>query len=482
MSKIKWSPYQKEIFKFCAKGKGNGIVQAAAGAAKTTTIVKALEYCQGTTVFLAFNKSIATELSKRGVNGQTFHGLCYTSVRKGLGVKRVDSNKVYSIMKKTLNPIQLKRYASVIQKLVGLAKNSGVGIIYDHNEIYSIMNDHDISNDQFSGGTISELVDLYKKIFDMSVNDHSCIDFDDMIYFAAKYELPLPKYDFIFCDELQDTNIIQILILKQMMTPKTRFIGVGDRHQSIYMFRGAVSNAMEQIKKEFDCQEFPLSVSYRCAKEIVRYAQKYNHDIEAFESSPEGKVYEMGSNWSINDLQSTDMVVCRTTKPLVSTAYKCIQRGIPAMILGRDIGKGLKSIITRLAKSNPSILNLITEMEVYKAREVEKYTRLNQLNKAESVIDKIDTILCVISGLSNDNYTVSKLLESIDLLFAEKKNAILFSTIHKAKGLESERIYWMNYHQCPAPWAKTLEAKKQELNCCYVAVTRAKKELYLIRE
>jgi len=53
-------------------------------------------------------------------------------------------------------------------------------------------------------------------------------------------------------------------------------------------------------------------------------------------------------------------------------------------------------------------------------------------------------------------------------------------TIHKAKGLEANRVFWLDRSQCPAKWARQPWQQQQEVNLCYVAATRAKQSLFLI--
>lgn len=75
-----WSPYQSALFDWAANGLGNIMVMAVAGSGKTTTGVEMTRRMRGRHIYLAFNKAIATELSTRGVNGKTFHSLCYGPV------------------------------------------------------------------------------------------------------------------------------------------------------------------------------------------------------------------------------------------------------------------------------------------------------------------------------------------------------------------------------------------------------------------
>lgn len=475
---MKWSSYQKAIFKWCRDGKGSAIVQAVAGSGKTTTIVKAIEFLEGSTLFLAFNKSIANTLLDKNVNAKTFHGVCFSAVRKGLEIKNVDADKLHKIIKENLDYDARKLYQNAIKRLVGLAKQSGVGILCGDDEFQRLFNDHDIELDSIQGN-LPDFFRYTKLIFEASIRDRRSIDFDDMLYLTVKHDIPLERYDNILVDESQDTNAIQRAILKKLMKSKSRLIAVGDKNQAIYRFRGADSNSMDLIKNEFNCIELPLTVSYRCGSEIVNYARKYSSYIEPAPNAHKGSVTVL-DKFDVSTLKKQDYVICRVTRPLISMAYKCMNQRIPVTVLGRDIGKNLKTLINKC--TGTTIDDLIVNLEAYRAIEINKLVKLEQESKIETINDKVDTILSLCDSLPISNRTVEELHNVIDTLFSEKKNAVIFSTIHKAKGLESNRVFWLNYHQCPPKWAKKPEDVQQEINICYVAVTRAKEALYLVKE
>ena len=74
----------------------------------------------------------------------------------------------------------------------------------------------------------------------------------DMIWMPYVFNLPVQKYDFVFCDEAQDLNNAQIKLVLKACKKRGRIFTYGDPHQAIYRFRGAASDAMERIKKELD--------------------------------------------------------------------------------------------------------------------------------------------------------------------------------------------------------------------------------------
>ena len=70
----------------------------------------------------------------------------------------------------------------------------------------------------------------------------------------------------------------------------------------------------------------------------------------------------------------------------------------------------------------------------------------------------------------------------IDMLFNNNAQALTLATIHKSKGMEAVRVWWLNSSKCPSRWAKQEWQKQQEINLCYVAVTRAKQNLLYIED
>ena len=73
---------------------------------------------------------------------------------------------------------------------------------------------------------IDTLIDYASNILRISNRDRRVIDFDDMLLFTLLYKSQYKKYDFVFIDEVQDTNGVQRTILKKLLKPQGRFIAV----------------------------------------------------------------------------------------------------------------------------------------------------------------------------------------------------------------------------------------------------------------
>ena len=122
-----------------------------------------------------------------------------------------------------------------------------------------------------------ELLRAYEK----EKREHGKIDFDDMLFNCAQLlredERVLSKwqgrFDYIQCDEYQDTNNIQKDILYLLSEKSGNLCVVGDDDQSIYRFRGADSSIMLAFPKDFpDAKKIFMSTNYRSAQKIVDMA------------------------------------------------------------------------------------------------------------------------------------------------------------------------------------------------------------------
>lgn len=272
------SPEQQLCIDTACGTSDNLLITACAGGAKTTTmclIARAVGPGRRI-VALAFNKDAATALAGKMpyyVESKTFHGFCYDALGTHLkGKPRPDSNRCKWFLK-DLVPDWKTRSAieSDVLTLVSRFKST-------INAISSIS----ISNvaDDFGLDVGPSVIALAEKILNKCLETpFKSVDFDDMLWLCYYLNVPFPPVSLILLDEAQDTNGVQRALLQricsQQATNLVRLIAVGDPHQSIYGFRGASANAMEELRKDFGMTPLPLSVSYRCSQAVVTEAQKY---------------------------------------------------------------------------------------------------------------------------------------------------------------------------------------------------------------
>jgi DNA helicase-2/ATP-dependent DNA helicase PcrA len=480
---MEFSIYQNNIFKFLAETVRNLVVRAGAGSGKSTTLVEIVKRLGGNTLLLAFGKDIAEALKVRGVNARTFHSLTYQPVTRfysSMSRAQVDSNKVRNLIRERYSDADQRTYGAFVFKLVGLAKNSGMGFLVDDTEQNwdDIAAKHDLEIED-GKGSYREAIERSRAMLSISneAAKRGLLDFDDLLFLAVKDGITLPTFDNVLVDEAQDTNAIQRAILRKIMRPDSRLVAVGDPSQAIYGFRGADSDAMDLIKSEFDAEELPLTVSYRCATNIVKYASQFGV-IEAAPGAEEGVVTTVKRETKHVDLmEARDLVLCRITKPLIELAYDLMMARKPAYMMGRDIGEGLVNLIKK--QQAKGVDQLITKLDVSTAREIERAKAKGDDAKAERAEDRRDCVMFLIGTLPENERTIPELIRIIENLFKNKADAVVLATVHKTKGLEASRVFWLN-HDYVSKWARQDWQKQQEKNLRYVAATRAKSELVLI--
>ncbi len=494
------SPNQAAIFDFIRDGKGSAIVEAVAGSGKTTTIIESLAYVpEGASVLmLAFNASIAKELGARiealgkrtgrdtaKIAGKTFHSLGYGAIMKALNGTRpnVDAGKVRKLAKEILGATDYELYADFACKLVGLAKGQGIGALEPDTDSawFDIIAHHDITLDSMAANMESGIA-IARRLLSASneAAKRGNLDFDDQLYLVLLWGLRLWQNDFVFIDEAQDTNPVRRALAKLALKPGGRLVAVGDRRQSIYGFTGASHDAMDLIEAEFNCAMLPLSVSYRCARNVIAKAQEIVPHIEAWDAANDGTVSTQSIKEALGTLTQTDAILCRQTAPLVCLAFKLIASGRGCAILGRDIAKGLTSLVEK--QKAKGIDALIEKLSDYREREIARFMAKGEEQKADSVADKVDCIMTVIGALPETARTVPELVRKIESLFSDDNGVLTLSTIHKAKGKEWHNVAILEPGLMPSKWARQDWQYLQEKNLQYVAYTRAKENLIFLAD
>jgi DNA helicase-2/ATP-dependent DNA helicase PcrA len=278
----------------------------------------------------------------------------------------------------------------------------------------------------------------------------------------------LPQYDYVFVDEAQDLNKAQINMSLNSVTAKGRILTVGDTNQAIYGFRGADSAAIPNIISRLNSKILPLSITYRCAKAIVELAQTVVPELEASPTAEDGLVVSCDDTKMLQDVRPGDFILSRTNAPLMGYCLNLLKAGVRANIQGKDLGK---NFIYMIKKSEADSVNgFLDWLDNWCGTEVARLTAKNR--DSSFITDKRDCFLALCEG-TND---LNQVRNNIKALFHEDKDTndrVILSTTHKAKGLERDRVFML---------ANTYKKGKsvEESNLYYVAVTRAKKSLYMV--
>ena len=132
------------------------------------------------------------------------------------------------------------------------------------------------SADEGVSGTLIAIRERYDEI----LAERCLRDFDDLILHTVDLLDQNPRirqviydaYPFVFVDELQDTNLLQLDLLGQVIGPETRVFAVADDDQMIYGWRDAHPGNIGEFLERFNADERILSGNYRCPPKIVEAA------------------------------------------------------------------------------------------------------------------------------------------------------------------------------------------------------------------
>jgi len=509
--------------------KGMNLV-ARAGCGKTYTLIEIAKMLSKTlstkdeVYFGAYNASIAKEIkgkleaekiNSKHINASTLHSAGFSAWRYVAKNVQVDEKKVSKILNRLADELTLKapserdpikadllrrkalavqNYGGFVLKAVSLAKQRAFGFLCSYEDMskWYDLSDHFGLEDELAEDcpvNMDELIRLCIHVFKTSIEqDMQVIDFDDMILAPLVHNVRMWPKRVVLLDEAQDTNPARRALAIKMLNPKTGvFIAVGDDRQAIYGFTGADSDSMQLIAEHFKSDTLPLNVTYRCPKTVVAHAQQWVPDITAHESAPQGAVihaFEAEFWYRETALNGEDAILCRNTKPLISLAYTLLRKGIACHVEGKEIGQGLIALASRWKITTLSAL--VTKLNDYKDREVQKWLAKEMPEKADAVEDKVGTLLILIERLTAEGKKqLSDLVDFITKLFGDDQDnrvkTLTLSTIHKSKGREWNRVFWWGANQLsPSKWAKKDWQLHQEYNLMYVAATRAKSELIIV--
>lgn len=494
---FKPSKYQKAVYTYMRVGKGNIVVNAVAGSGKSTTIVNALKLIPSNKqiLFLAFNKAIVEELRVKigdlpNVEVSTLHSLGARTLRKKTGCKinsgkvnhyildRMEDGTIKSPVYEHLSPVGRMNWKKNIRKLVDLAR---VNLIPDGVEgkkaMQELADKHDIDIVDNELTVVPQIIQWDR----MNVKE---IDFTDMIYLPNALDIKMPQYDWVFIDECQDLNAAQREMFLKCVKPGGRFVAVGDEKQAIYGFSGADAESFKKLCALPNTVKLPLSICYRCDRNIIAAAQAIVPQIQWRDDAPDG---EVNLDAKLEDVVDGDMILCRVTSPLVRLCMKYISEKKKAYVKGRDIGVNLINMIenTEKKKIEDAIADMHRDLNKLIGKLIGTHTVTDQQEAEEHpryVVQKdmVDSIEAISEGMSKS----SEVIDRIKSIFADDSvEGICLSTIHKSKGLENNRVFIIREDKMPLKGCMKIEwMRDQEWNLVYVALTRAKHYLGYIRD
>lgn len=508
-----------------SSGSHSVMVEAGAGCAKTTTLEMSAANVRVPALALAFNKRIQTELGARlpgNFTCKTMNALGHAAFARATGLNlKIDDRKIGRIIteiskarRMNLTSDQWDGARMLVREaqIQGLVPN-GCGpesLVDDTPEgwrelLSSASSDLDIDDFDYIWETARESLIESLRLARLGI-----ITFDDQIYCSTLISGQFGRFPFIFLDEDQDLNPLQIRMVVKSMRQDSRILAVGDVHQSIYAFRGAVGQAAEQLKlftTRPSWTDLPLMTSFRVPQLVADRQRAHVPLFRAHGANPSGAIFQLGSShhrlpwepdpieyetpdqqhhgWTWEDVLDalpdphTDLaVLCRNNAPLLSLAFALIRRGIGVKMAGRDLGKGLVALVKKIARDESTPADTVRgRLDAWLLSERTKAEANGRPDLADRAEDKAECIIAVLDGtLARD---AGQLCRQIERLFAREQGLVTLSSIHRAKGLEWPAVLLLDPWRMPHKRALASggRALEQEHNLRYVAETRTKHTL-----
>lgn len=446
---------QTAIIDYVATGRGSLLIDALAGTGKTTTLIKSLARIPQRSILLcAFNKRIADELEAKlpplpkgtMANVRTFHG-------QGLAVLRdhhrvtVDKTATETLINRAAGatmPFKVRRAAVNLLRTVKEtiatptppthAAIEAVGLTYGQLE-------------KLSDSEISLVCDLVHTGYLLSLDfrTRNTIDFCDMVWAPVALGLaPKSRYQAVIVDELQDISPPQFALLRRLMVPAGRFVGIGDPHQQIYGWRGSMGDAAWQsVRADLGAATLPLTTTWRCAGAIVRQANAIVPGLKPRPGAPAGQIST--STWAgLPALLGAGarglggkhtFVLSRNNAALLDCALFLWRERIRFELnAGQELLEPLFEVLAnKLDLRTPAMFT--KSLTAWKATELARAEKANATAYAERVEEQAAML-----GVAASYAAPTKIKQLLLDILTPNDAGVLLSTVHKVKGLEAPRV------------------------------------------
>ena len=357
----------------------------------------------------------------------------------------------------------------------------------------------------------SEIPELLNNmlIADIEWANEGKIDFIDQLFITyfkvmqKQWTVPYwNQFENIFLDESQDLSRLQQLFISLIRRPKGRIVAVGDKFQSVYSFAGADCNSIDTLQRLYQLKEYPLPINYRCPQKHLRYVNKeFNIPIQPRDDAPEGTMKSINYESLPKFVEKGDCIISRKNSDLCSAALMLLENDKSVYIrdeklVDRLIAKimSIKNSINSLDDMEEYLFALRTEQENALTKRTQKLIekgvidneQVEKVTFSDNAIDLLDCVEILLEKYKEKNKRKGDFSSFINYIrqmlnTTEKKGAIELTSIHQAKGKEWDRVFILNNAKVFRELAKTADQAQQESNLSYVALTRSKDTLFLVK-
>jgi ATP-dependent DNA helicase Rep len=282
------------------------LVLAGAGSGKTRVITQKIGYLINTCGYAAnsvcavtFTNKAANEMrariatflpaaNRRGLKVATFHTLGLGMIKRDVvlcdlkkGFSIFDSEDCLQVLRGFLpaNKANEREFVLQIQQHISSWKND-------------LLSPELVQKIRPDAPLYEEAALIYSR-YQQALKAYNAVDFDDLIRLPVNLLSDYPevleywqnKIRHLLVDEYQDSNTSQYILVKKLVGVRAHFTVVGDDDQSIYAWRGAKPENLEQLQKDYpQLKVIKLEQNYRSTSRILHVAnQLIAHNQHLFE-------------------------------------------------------------------------------------------------------------------------------------------------------------------------------------------------------
>ena len=468
-------------------------VNAVAGSGKTSTMIEyAVSRPPGSRIlYLAFNKSVKMEASRkfteRGLNNvrvETAHSLAYRYIMRdskySLSSQGYKTHQIAEILSLSGDGARHSEFilANHISKFITYFCNSDKAKVQDLNYL-----------DTVKEANAKKFVHAFYRVIEegtrhfLAKMDKAEIEITHDFY-LKKFQLSAPvlPYDYILFDEGQDASAAMLdVFLKQ---PAIKVI-VGDTHQQIYGWRYAINSLSKTPFATLN-----LSTSFRFPADIAALAMGVLSMKDKLGTNKPIPITGKGKTTKT----VTKATIGRTNLGLLLNAINYItdNRKVKHIYFEGNIHS------YTYADEGASLYDVLSLYNGSRDRIRDKLIgSMNTMNELEEYIEstedaQLGMMMEIVNEYGNEIPRILKNLKDLHTGDEDRSKAeMIFSTVHRAKGMEYDTVHLVNdfiSEQKLDRVIKEAEAEKQtpdkaklneEINLLYVAVTRTRHKLYV---
>jgi superfamily I DNA/RNA helicase len=236
---------------------------------------------------------------------KTFEAMTHDSTLFNLALERIVMGKVTDTISQLASLKYEEEFRAYQDKVYDFLTMVG--------RVNSMLKAEDISVDDVLKKTAGHQHERVRVFFELAIPlvnaykayciNRSYLDFDDLLIETIRLlqnnkELRVAyqeKFKFILVDEFQDVNSLQVKLLDLLLMDDTQLFCVGDDWQSIYGFRGSVVDYIINFERHYpDARIIKLDINYRSTQTIVGASTEVirknkfqiDKDIRAYKQTP----------------------------------------------------------------------------------------------------------------------------------------------------------------------------------------------------